>query len=252
MKYPLKQQKAHSLVLTQIIQPGTRSRKTAREAEKSLSLPPPAGTVRLHVSYFTPPEMRRNFPSPFQQSLVNTVCGEARASPAFPEPGRAGHRAPCRGGQKRKPPRGADALAAVVALPGPRALLPAGWESLPGVPFVAAASAEDFPADRGGLWRHRSNLAEGRAGGPRNRCRGRAAGVGGAQPRPGPSAPERAKSAGALGRACAVRRRRARYLRPLAGWMDGWAAGAPLAAGSAGRARRWLCGAPRHCALRKG
>lgn len=37
LKYPLKQQKAHSLVLTQIIQPGTRSRKTAREGEKSLS-----------------------------------------------------------------------------------------------------------------------------------------------------------------------------------------------------------------------
>lgn len=37
LKYPLKQQKAHSLVLTQIIQPGTRSRKTAREREKSLS-----------------------------------------------------------------------------------------------------------------------------------------------------------------------------------------------------------------------
>lgn len=116
--------------------------------------------------------MRCNFPSPFQQSLVNTVCGETRASPAFPQsregagqPGRgagAGHRTPCRGRQKQKPLDGAVALAAVVALPGPQTLLPAGWELLPRVPFVAraaaaaargahgqphaAASAEDFPA----------------------------------------------------------------------------------------------------------
>lgn len=88
LKYPLKQQKAHSLVLTQIIQPGTRSRKTESEGEKSLSPPPRSGTVRLHVSYFTPPETRCNFPSPFQQSLVNTLCGETRASPAFPAAGR--------------------------------------------------------------------------------------------------------------------------------------------------------------------
>lgn len=149
MKYPLKQQKAHSLVLTQIIQPGTRSRKTESEGEKSLSPhpqppPPRSGTVRLHVSYFTPPETRCNFPSPFQQSLVNTLCGETRASPAFrrsragagkPGRGAGAGRTPCRGwgggtvGQKQDPPEGSAALATVVAvLPGPQALLPAGWE----------------------------------------------------------------------------------------------------------------------------
>lgn len=231
LKYPLKQQKAHSLVLTQIIQPGTRSRKTAREGEKSLS-PPPSGTVRLHVSYFTPPEMRCNFPSPFQQSLVNTVCGETRASPAFPqsragagEPGHgagAGHRTPCRGRQKQKPPDGAVALAAAVALPGPQTLLPGGVGVAAEGPLCcaaaaargahgqphAAASAEDSPAaaaDRmagdwhcasgrrdaapSGLRRHRSNLGEGQAGGPRRSCR--ATGVGGAQRSPGPAPPRR-------------------------------------------------------------
>lgn len=100
MKYPLKQQKAHSLVLTQIIQPGTRSKET----ERGVPLPPPphpssSGTVRLHVSYFTPPETRCNFPSPFQQSLVNTVCGETQASPALPpKPGRS-REAGARGGR---------------------------------------------------------------------------------------------------------------------------------------------------------
>ncbi|XP_059349936.1 myristoylated alanine-rich C-kinase substrate-like [Ammospiza nelsoni] len=184
--------------------------------------------------------MRCNFPSPFQQSLVNTVCGEARASPALPqsragagEPGRgagAGHRTPCRGRQKQTPPDGAVALAAAAALPGPQTLLPAGWELLPRVPFVArqaaapaargahgqphaAASAEDFAAaaaDRRGLRGTTAQAAETprRAGcggtevtwqkggrpaqvPPRNRCGRRAAG---AQPRPGPSAPRSAQS----------------------------------------------------------
>ncbi|XP_038002864.1 uncharacterized protein LOC119704971 isoform X2 [Motacilla alba alba] len=283
LKYPLKQQKAHSLVLTQIIQPGTRSRKT-RERGREVPLPPPSGTVRLHVSYFTPPEMRCNFPSPFQQSPVNTVCGETRASPAFPqsragagEPGRgagAGHRTPCRGRQKQKPPDGAVALAAAVALPGPQTLLPAGWESLPRVPFVArqaavaargahgqphaAASAEDFPAaaaerrGRGATAQAAETPRRAGCGGTevtweRGRRAARAAPAAQQVPaarssRAAPARPlrarERAKSAGALARACAVGRRRARYLPAPS--RD--AAGARLAAGvpgSVGKARGW-------------
>lgn len=46
--------------------------------------------------------MRCNFPSPFQQSLVNTVCGETRASPAFPQ-SRAGAGEPGRGGRRWAP-----------------------------------------------------------------------------------------------------------------------------------------------------
>lgn len=151
-----------------------------------------------------------------------------------------------------------------MALPGPQTLLAAGWELLPRVPFVArqaaaaargahgqphaAASAEDSlcggrgserttrhyssgrrDAAQSGLRRHRSNLAEGQAGGPR-RSR-RATGAGGAQRARSPGrAPERAKSAGALARACAVGRRRARYLPAPS--RD--AAGARLAAGEPG------------------
>ncbi|KAM6099525.1 uncharacterized protein LJ206_003161 [Theristicus caerulescens] len=134
----------------------------------------------FHIS----PHQRRDviFPALFQQSLVNTVCGETRASPAFPrsrgggEPGRGAGagRTPCRGwgggtgGQKQKPPDGSVGLAVVaVVLPGPPTLLPAGWELLLRVrrqrqgPFVAqaavaargaqgqppaAASAGDLPA----------------------------------------------------------------------------------------------------------
>lgn len=173
--------------------------------------------------------MRCNFPSPFQQSLVNTVCGETRASPAFPqsragagEPGRgagAGHRTPCRGRQKQKPPDGAVALAAAVALPGPQALLPGGVgvaaegrlccaaaaaRGAHGQPHAAAPAEGLYGGGRGshcasghrdaapsGLRRHRTNLGEGQAGGPRGSRR--ATGVGGAQrPRsPGPAPPRR-------------------------------------------------------------
>lgn len=234
--------------------------------------------------------MRCNFPSPFQQSLVNTVCGETRASPAFPqsraggEPGRgagAGHRTPCRGRQKRKPPDGAVALAAVVALPGPQTLLPAGRELLPRVPFVArqaagtaqgahgqphaAASAEDFPAAAANR-RGRGTTGQAAETPRRAGCGG--TGVtwerGGRAARAGPAAQqvsaarsrraaparplrarERAKSAGALARACAVGRRQARYL--AAPRRD--AAGARLAAGEPGEPAAGFCVSWGHSAL---
>ncbi|XP_072792717.1 uncharacterized protein [Taeniopygia guttata] len=188
----------------------------------------------------------------------------------------AGHRTPCRGRQKQKPPDGAVALAAGAALPGPQALLPAGWELLPRVPFVArqeaaaAARGAHGQPPRGsirrglscggrgsegtrhygsgrpdaapsGLRRHRSNLERG----------GRAARTGPAaqqvpaarSSRAAPARPlrarERAKSAGALARACAAGRPQARYLpaptRDAAGARS--AAGVP---GSVGKARGWL------------
>lgn len=141
MKYPLKQQKAHSLVLTQIIQPGTRSRETEGEGEKSLYLPPSSssGTVRLHVSYFTPPETRCNFPSPFQQWLVNTLCGGTPESPASPEAVGSGalpaHLAAApagaggSGGPKREAPDG-FVLVAPVVLPSPQQLRVRGQQRL--------------------------------------------------------------------------------------------------------------------------
>lgn len=224
--------------------------------------------------------MRCNFPSPFQQSLVNTVCGETRASPAFPksrvgagELGRgagAGHRTPCRGRQKQKPPDGAVALAAVVALPGPQTLLLAGRELLPRVPFVArqaagdargahrqphaAASAEDFPAaaaDRRGRGTT-GQTAEtprragcggtgvtwergGRTGGPR-RSR-RATGVGGAQhariPGPAPPRPRARK----VSRRAGPRMRSGAVAGAVPAGPRRDAAGARLADG---RARGWV------------
>lgn len=190
--------------------------------------------------------MRCNFPSPFQQSLVNTVCGETRASPAFPQSREGSGGAGARGGalgtahlagadKSRNPgpgccsccccgspgttdaPPGGVGVAAEGALccaaggggcagrarAAPRGSirggLSCGGRGSEGTTRHYGSGRRD--AAPSGLRRHRSNLGEGQAGGPR-RSR-RATGAGGAQqPRsPGP-APPRPRARKVSRRAC--------------------------------------------------
>lgn len=111
LKYPLKQQKAHSLVLTRIIQPGTRSRKTERETEVSFS--PPPLQEPLDYMFHISPHQRLDviFPALFSNRLSTQFVEKherLQRSPGAGAGSRAGaSRAPCRGrgtrGQKRKP-----------------------------------------------------------------------------------------------------------------------------------------------------
>lgn len=88
LKYPLKQQKAHSLVLTQIIQPGTRSRKTARAGEKSLS---PLLQEPLDYMFHISPHQRRDviFPALFNSRLSTQFVEKHERLQRSPKAGRA-------------------------------------------------------------------------------------------------------------------------------------------------------------------